>query len=265
MCRLAAYLGQPVPLANIIIRPSHSLLIQSTEASEAKFAVNGDGFGIAWYGDESEPALYRDVLPAWADSNLLAVCRHVASPLFLAHVRASTDGETSRANCHPFVSEQWSFMHNGQIGSIGALRRELEASLSDTVYGERRGTTDSELFFLLLLNEGLKRDPATACDRAIRRLYATAKAQGVTVFIRLTCAFSDGKHLYCFRHASDGRCPSLYISQNFAGSGTVIASEPLDGLPANWMRVEPDRLMVCGDKIQDLPLSVRPECNALQA
>ena len=110
MCRVAAYLGPPRPLEDIIIRPSHSLLAQSSEALEAKLAVNGDGFGIAWYGSHAEPGLYRDILPAWSDSNLLSLSRHISSTLFLAHVRASTTGETSRANCHPFSVGRWSFM-----------------------------------------------------------------------------------------------------------------------------------------------------------
>lgn len=47
MCRLAAYLGPRRPLADVIVAPRHSLLVQSQDAQEAKLAVNGDGFGIA--------------------------------------------------------------------------------------------------------------------------------------------------------------------------------------------------------------------------
>lgn len=55
MCRLTAYLGPDIPLERIIVLPSHSLLQQSQQANEAKLAVNGDGFGIAWYSDEIHP------------------------------------------------------------------------------------------------------------------------------------------------------------------------------------------------------------------
>ncbi|TIV89652.1 MAG: class II glutamine amidotransferase, partial [Mesorhizobium sp.] len=70
-------------------------------------------------------------------------CRQIKSGLFLAHVRASTGGATSRMNCHPFISGRWSFMHNGQIGGFEKIRRALENSLCDAVFDQREGTTDS--------------------------------------------------------------------------------------------------------------------------
>jgi len=88
MCRLAAYLGSSRPLSEIILDPRHSLIAQSQEALEAKLSVNGDGFGFAWYGAKPEPGLYKDILPAWSDNNLLSLCQHISAPLFLAHVRA---------------------------------------------------------------------------------------------------------------------------------------------------------------------------------
>lgn len=243
MCRLAAYLGPSRPLSEIVIDPSHSLIAQSQEALEAKLSVNGDGFGIAWYGANSKPGLYKDILPAWSDSNLLSLCQHISAPLFLAHVRASTEGETARANCHPFTHGNWSFMHNGQTGSFTALRRPLEASLPDHLYALRRGGTDSELMFLLLLSAGLAEDPENACRTVIAQMTNTARSAGMTGFFRQTCVFSDGKSLFCFRYASDGRCPTLYVCRGFSGGGLVVASEPLEGTPDQWEEITPNRLV----------------------
>ncbi len=242
MCRLAAYLGPEVPLETIIITPGHSLLEQSHGATEAKLAVNGDGFGIAWYGSDTRPGLYRDVLPAWSDGNLSSICRMVRAPLFLAHVRASTVGETSRVNCHPFGYENWSFMHNGQVASFGRIRRKLEASLPDDLYHARRGTTDSELLFLLLLAEGLSASPKTACEAVIS---AVRRAQGPRDRPnRLTCVFSDGQSLFAMRHSCDQQSPSLYISKELEAGGRAFASEPLDGCREQWMPV-PENHFAC--------------------
>jgi glutamine amidotransferase len=243
MCRLAAYLGPQRSLSEIVIDPSHSLIAQSQEALEAKLSVNGDGFGIAWYGAKSEPGLYKDILPAWSDSNLLSLCQHISAPLFLAHVRASTEGETARANCHPFTHGNWSFMHNGQTGSFTALRRPLEASLPDHLYALRRGSTDSELLFLLLLSAGLADDPDRACRSVISQLTDTARSVGVTAFFRQTCVFSDGHSLFCYRYTSDAHCPTLYVSREFVGGGLVVASEPLDGRSDHWAEITPHRLV----------------------
>jgi len=151
MCRLAAYIGAEIPLENIIIKPEHSLLEQSQDAREAKMTVNGDGFGIVWYDEKNQLGIYKDVLPAWADSNLLSICRMVKSKVFIAHIRASTFGATSRENCHPFAYENWSFAHNGGIGEFSLIRRQIENLLDDQFYSARRGYTDSELFFLMFV------------------------------------------------------------------------------------------------------------------
>jgi glutamine amidotransferase len=249
MCRLAAYLGPEIRLERIIVGPSHSLLQQSQFATEAKLAVNGDGFGIAWYGKDDTPGLYRDVLPAWSDGNLMSICRMVSSPLFLAHVRASTVGETSRTNCHPFTHGNWSFMHNGQIPEFGRIRRQLEATLPDDLYHARRGTTDSELLFLLALAAGLDDDPKGAIERAITVIH---EAQGeVSKPNRITCVFSNGDALFGFRHSSDLQSPTLYASGLLRAEGRSIASEPLDGDPENWNSVEEGQFLTLnGDGIE---------------
>jgi predicted glutamine amidotransferase len=166
MCRWAAYRGTPIPLEQIVSAPGHSLIEQSQQATQAKTATNGDGFGVAWYGEHPEPGLYRDVLPAWSDCNLKSLARQIRSPLFLAHVRASTGGATSRDNCHPFVNGRWSFMHNGQIAGFEKIRRPMETALSDRLYQARHGTTDSELLFLLAIEFGLETDPGGGLRRS---------------------------------------------------------------------------------------------------
>ena len=129
MCRWLAYSGQPIHLETLVTQPRHSLVHQSLSASEAPAATNGDGFGVGWYGAFEDPGLYRDILPAWSDDNLRSLCRQIASPLFFAHVRASTGTATSRANCHPFAAGRWMFMHNGQVGGWETVRRRIEGLL----------------------------------------------------------------------------------------------------------------------------------------
>lgn len=243
MCRLAAYLGTEIPLENIIARPRHSLLVQSQDAQEAKLRVNGDGFGIAWYGHLPEPGLFKDVLPAWADINLPSICRLVRSHLFLAHVRAATTGASSRENCHPFVQGRWAFMHNGGIGNFPLLRRDMEACIADGFYASRRGTTDSELVFLMLLTNGLEDDPAGALERTLGQLAEIAHRRGTNGEpTRMTCAFSDGLRIFAFRTADDGQAPTLYLSNCLDHGGRAFASEPLEGPCDRWQTVERDTL-----------------------
>lgn len=238
MCRIAAYTGTSIPLENIVVRPSHSLLTQSQHATEAKLAVNGDGFGISWYGADERPGLYRDVLPAWADDNLTNLCRMVRSHHFIAHIRASTVGETSRTNCHPFTHGRWSFCHNGQIPHFGQIKRRLLAALPDDLFDARRGTTDSEMIFLTLLAHGLDHDPLAA----IQATLADIGPQTDAGHVKLTCVFSDGQTLYGFRHASSGCAPTLYLSSALDNGGLSLASEPLCGVSARWRDLPTDTL-----------------------
>ena len=243
MCRLTAYLGPEIALEKIIVLPRHSLLHQSQSATEAKLEVNGDGFGIAWYDHRhlqgERPGVFRDVLPAWSDGNLTSICRMVWSPLFMAHVRASTVGETSRSNCHPFTYQNWSFMHNGQIADFVRIRRGLEALLPDELYNVRCGTTDSELLFLLALANGLQQDAKRAMEKTVDQIKAL---QGeVDKPNRLTCVFADGDAVYGFRHSCDGKSPTLYVSDKLESGGKSFASEPLDGRPDNWLGLEEDQ------------------------
>jgi glutamine amidotransferase len=84
MCRLTAYLGEPTNLADLVTRPSRSVIRQSFDARERLGgtggqvydvgALNADGFGLGWYTNETEddvtPCVFTDVGPAWNNKNL---------------------------------------------------------------------------------------------------------------------------------------------------------------------------------------------------
>lgn len=265
MCRWAAYLGDALPLEEIVTAPCHSLIAQSHSAQEAKTATNGDGFGLAWYGERPEPGLYRDILPAWSDPNLKSLCRQIRSSLFLAHVRAATDGATSRANCHPFVHGRWSFMHNGHIGGFERLRRHLEARLSDEAYAALEGSTDSELFFLLMVEAGLDGDPLGATRRAVLAVREAAARAGIEPVIRLTAAFSDGDRLHAVRFATDAHAPTLYTAP-FRAGGRCLVSEPFDRACADWQAIPSGSFVTATrDSMTVVPFAAEPVALALAA
>ncbi len=233
MCRLAAYLGQPLFLEELIAKPQHSLMRQSLRAEEAKVQTNGDGFGIGWYGERAEPGVYREVTPAWSDDNLLALSQTLHSRLFFAHVRAATAGGISRQNCHPFRHGKWLFMHNGQIGGYAQVRRGLEALLSDALYAERRGATDSELLFLLALGRIEQgQAPDDAVLDVLQDTITLMQERGVQQPLRFAAALADGERFYAFRMATDGKPPTLYLRR--CKSGTIVASEPLCEAEPGW-------------------------------
>ena len=214
MCRWIAYSGPPIFPEDLIVRPENSLIRQSLDARYALTPTNADGCGFGWYGERRVPGLFRDVLPAWNDQNLLGIVRQVRTPLFFAHVRAATYGPIQRSNCHPFGHDNWLFMHNGQIGGFEQVRRDLDSRVDPAYYNVRQGTTDSEVFFLLLLTHGLLEDAEGAFRRSVGDVEAAMAAAGVDAPLRLTAAASDGETIHAVRYASDDRAPSLFVGHS---------------------------------------------------
>ena len=237
MCRWAAYLGEPIFMSEIITAPANSLIQQAQAARESITETNADGFGLAWYNKKTEPGVYKDVHPAWADANLHSVTDQVSSGLFLAHVRASTGTATSRDNCHPFCSGKMSFMHNGQVGGFDAVRKSADMMIPDELFPRRRGSTDSESIFLVAMGLGLEEDPKTALERTVGHFEAMSREKGSAPHIRMTAAISDGEKLYAVRYASDDKAPSLYYRKSLIGEGWTVVSEPYADC-GDWQKID---------------------------
>src|SRR3954462_2736108 len=151
MCRWMAWHGQPVIVGELLLESQHGLIDQSLHSRMGAETTNGDGFGLGWYGTGEGPGVYHSVAPAWGDANLRHLAAHVESPLFLAHVRATSGTAVQETNCHPYRHGRWLFVHNGLINEFRTLRRDLMLAVEPALFAEIQGTTDSELLFYLAL------------------------------------------------------------------------------------------------------------------
>ena len=242
MCRFLAYLGEPIFLEDLVCKPSHSLVRQSLRAVEAKTVTNGDGFGVGWYGERPAPGVYHEVMPAWSDQNLLALCANVRSRLFFAHVRAATAGGIARQNCHPFQFGPYMFIHNGQIGGFSQVRRAMETWLPDALYEPRAGGTDSELLFLLIVARIQGGVPVPEAVMSV--LYETVaqmQSKAVDAPLRFAAALADGEQVWAFRWASDDGPPTLYLKPQVGG--WAVASEPLGDDAEAWSPIPPQQMI----------------------
>lgn len=251
MCRWLAYSGDPILLESFLFEASHSLIDQSMCSRSAETPTNGDGFGIGWYGTRPSPGLFRSIRPAWNDFNLRDLAAQIESPLFLAHVRATSQATVQETNCHPFRYRNWLFVHNGEIFEIEKLRRDLLFGVSPELFPHILGTTDSEVMFHLALTFGLEADPLGALARMTGFVEQTGRKRGFKDVIWMTVAASDGKSIYAVRYASDADAPTLYHSRDMQavyelnptlrdrlGPATrVIVSEPVGVLPDAWQAV----------------------------
>ena len=250
MCRWLAYSGAPIFLDEVLFKTDHSLIDQSLRAADPSATTNGDGFGLGWYGARDVPGVYKDIRPAWNDANLQALAAQIESPMFLAHVRATTGSPVQRTNCHPFDHRKWLFVHNGLINQYDRLRRDIAFAISPDRYPLIHGSTDTELMFLLALSFGMDGDVKAGLERMAGLVEHIADTHGVENALQMTLGISDGESLYAVRYSTEGKSRSLFHSASraatreiapdagrFSRDARAIVSEPLNDLEAEWVAV----------------------------
>ena len=226
MCRLAAYLGSEISLAEFLLEPEHSLVKQSWAPKELQEAtINADGYGIAWLSNNIS-CLYKNVLPIWSDANLESLGRSLNSPLWLANVRSATPGQgISEANTQPFTKNDLFFTHNGCFKPFDKdIKSRLLEYLSNDIKTEINGDSDSLYLFALLQQQLLKEENIS--NAIIKMMQDLKTVCGNDVSALLNFIISDGVSLYACRHAINNTSPSLYYSLN--QDCVKIASEPLN-------------------------------------
>lgn len=247
MCRFMAYHGPQMPLDELLYRPNHSIINQSTHAKERAEPLNGDGWGVGWYQPDrsDEPALYREVRPAWNDDNMRHTSPLIETPLFFTHVRAAGPGlPVQQLNCHPFTGgtglherdaevgdleaarRRLLFMHNGVLGAHHRVNRTVRSDLDDDLYFSIDGTTDSEHAFGAVQHHlgAAVQDPSVAdlaegLEATIEYLEGIKRAVGAqTEPSHANFCLTDGESVVASRFAApeDTSAHSLYVGE--AGS-----------------------------------------------
>ena len=275
MCRFLAYAGAPLLLADLLYRPTNSLIMQSYKARERAEPLNGDGFGVGWYAPEIDPTpcVQRTVMPAWSNRNLQNLAVKVRASCLFAHVRAASPGmAVMESNVHPFAYDRFMWMHNGAVAGFERIKRSLRESLKDEFYNMVMGTTDSEHAFALFLNslrvpfgEASAGDMRAAVVETIARLNEWTGAAGVVEPSHYNFAVTDGASIvisrYCSAEGLAGN--SLHISRgrrfeclpgglcdmhavrgaDEPAAAVIVASERLTDDPEDWLDV-PDNHIV---------------------
>lgn len=265
MCRFVAYLGQePILLSEVIAKPSNSLISQSHQAKEKANGLNADGFGIGWYNPSvnAEPGLFRSIQPAWNDDNLHHIASKIESNCFVGHVRASTVGDVTSLNCHPFSHQSYLFAHNGTIRNFKSLKRTMINTLSDAFFNAIKGQTDSEHFFALMMDSLHNKqtghfldDSKAAFKEATDKLRTMQTAIDKKTYSRLNTVLTNGQELFATRYVSPhiketlslyyttGTCVKhenrrlMHREDGANVTAIIIASEPLTDFAQSWKEI----------------------------
>lgn len=226
MCRFVAYLGEPIIVEKIIIKPANSLLHQSYEAEESAMTVNGDGFGLGWYNSKvrKEPGLFKSVLPAWNDMNLLSNASIIKTNCFLAHIRAATTGGVSIENCHPFKYDEYLMMHNGSIQDFEKIKFNLVSLLDEEAFLWIKGQNDTQYILALFMTNFREMEivkPAShqqlveCFNKTFLDIEKLKSAKGIDSISNYNIVLTNGERMiatrYCTDPTKDNR--SLYFAE----------------------------------------------------
>ena len=235
MCRHLVYLGPPVTLADLLLRPEHSLLRQSWAPCDMRQGgtINADGFGVAWYPQEDGPPVrYRRATPLWSDESLPGLAATVRASAVLAAIRSATVGmPVTEIASQPFTEGQWLFSHNGVIAGWPDSVADLARDLPVTDLMTMAAPTDSA-FLWALVRHRLR--SGVGMRKAVAEVVTTVGE--LAPGSRLNLLLTDGETAVAttWWHS---------LSVLSTGERTVIASEPLDSDPA-WTPVADRRLLV---------------------
>lgn len=274
MCRFLGYIGkEPLIMGRVLDHYANSLINQSRHARKQQRGLNADGFGIGWYNHSIDafPALFKSISPAWNDWNLRHLAAKVRSSAFIGHVRASTVGSVSLANCHPFAYEHLLFGHNGTIHGFSQIKRDLFALLDDDAFLSVKGETDSETFFALMTTL-IKESGDESLDgmleafyRALGIVHEMQKKRGVELCVRANILLMNGHELFAARYRSRQKeeSHSLYYSfiesperdeelvfcGDTKGAGIIVASEFLDQEAEHWRKLPVNHVLLINKEL----------------
>jgi predicted glutamine amidotransferase len=248
-------------------------LLEAPDSLAEQSRREPDGTGLGTFDEHGGPVVAKQPLPAYADHEFAEEAREVASRTFVAHVRYASTGAVSPENTHPFEQSGRLFAHNGVIGGVDALERELGDAMA-TVHGE----TDSERFFALITREiertgDVSEGIANAAGWVAEHLPVFALNLVLITATELwALRYPDVHELHVLERAAGGPSGRRHLDHASArGSvrvrsaglahlaAVVLATEPMDEDPG-WRQLQPGELLhvdpaleVTATKVLDRP------------
>ncbi|SER65267.1 glutamine amidotransferase [Propionibacterium cyclohexanicum] len=244
MCRLLGLMSvRPARLSGVLPIGVKDLKTLSHE--------HKDGWGTAWRDAEGEVHRYRCPDPAWTDPEFARALTRRSARQVLVHLRKASEGlAVVESNCHPFVAGDVAFCHNGAFPVSERLRDWAEA------HGARpcEGTTDSELYFAILLVFAQTMDWPRAIEAAVRLISADVAVDDPAARPHaLNCLVSTPHALYAYSQSEPATFKpespvDLYDLQLSANAERVVVCSTKIAVPGA-RRVEQFRVITVRDDL----------------
>jgi glutamine amidotransferase len=219
VCRILAYLGEPLPAQHLLFDTDNSLVRQSYRPRMMNTFLNLAGFGMKAWDPASlrpdDPFSYRaTTLPSF-DRNLRFLSAKVAPVCVVAHVRGVTysdEAVVAETNLHPFhfPGARVVLAHNGHLREFRRMRYALVEHIRPELAQRIEGTTDSEWVYALVLSQlddpfGLPKtgDLADAVAAALRILRALRVERGIDTSSPVNLCVATGRSVVATRFSFD--------------------------------------------------------------
>ncbi len=145
MARLFGFISNRTDLGPRLLKAKARVL------AEHRGAAQRLGWGVGFF-QGGELLLRRRPIDERETIDPSRFGEHLKSDLAIGHVRTPTVGNLRTENTHPFRYRHWLFAHTGTLAESEDLRASMAESLPDFLKPNRRGDTDSELLFYMILS-----------------------------------------------------------------------------------------------------------------
>jgi glutamine amidotransferase len=219
MCRVLAYLGEPIPLAHVLFETDSSLVRQSHTPRMMEKFLNLAGFGMTAWDPRSvraeDPFTYRTTTLPDFDQNLRNLSGKLAPTCLVAHVRGVVGGEqamVTEANLHPFrlPGARVVLAHNGHLREFARMRYDLLEHVRPELAQGIAGSTDSEWIYAMVLSqledphgEPDVRELADAVTATLRSLREVRARHGIDISSPVNLFLATGRSLVATRFSFD--------------------------------------------------------------
>jgi glutamine amidotransferase len=219
MCRILAYVGEPLPMQTLLFDTDNSLVRQSYSPRMMNTFLNLAGFGMQAWDPTSlhpeEPFTYRSTTLPSFDRNLRFISSKLAPTSLVAHVRGVTySGKSVVAdtNLHPFhfPGARVVLAHNGHLREFSRMRYALLEHVRPALAELIQGTTDSEWIYAMVLSQlddpyGMPgtRELGDATARALRILRTVREAHGIETSSPVNLCLGTGRSIVATRFSFD--------------------------------------------------------------
>lgn len=219
MCRILAYVGNPLPAQTLLFDTDNSLVHQSYSPRMMNTFLNLAGFGMKAWDTASlrpeEPFTYRSTTLPSFDRNLRFISSKLAPTCLIAHVRGVTysgDAVVAETNLHPFqfIGARVVLAHNGHLRQFARMRYSLLEHVRPELAQRIEGTTDSEWIYALVLSQlddpygvPAARELGDATARALRILRSVREAHGIDTSSPVNLCLSTGRSVVATRFSFD--------------------------------------------------------------